>query len=147
MEEQNQDNQNVWAGPGAGGQQGQGQQHSGAQNPPPQQPQQPQQQYPMQQPLPNGTAVLVLGILSIVTCILYGIIGIILGIIALSLASKDQKLYEANPQMYTPSSFNNLKAGKICGIIGLILSVLMILYVVFILLFAFSAASPDIWDL
>ena len=36
-----------------------------------------------QQQLPNATAVLVLGIISIVGCFCYGIIGLILGIIAL----------------------------------------------------------------
>ena len=39
--------------------------------------------------LPNATAVLVLGILSIVTCWLYGIPGIIMGIIAIVLAQKE----------------------------------------------------------
>ena len=39
--------------------------------------------------LPNGTAVLVLGILSIVTCCCYGFIGLTFGIIAVVLANKD----------------------------------------------------------
>lgn len=77
-----------------------------------------------QRPLPNGTAVLVLGIVSIVTCICYSIPGIICGIIALVLASKDMKLYNAAPTLYTPGSVSNLKNGRICAIIGLAFSAL-----------------------
>jgi hypothetical protein len=50
----------------------------------------------VQPPLPNATAVLVLGILSIVVCF-------ITGIIALVLANKDMALYNANPGAYSPS--------------------------------------------
>ncbi|MES2133746.1 MAG: CCC motif membrane protein [Bacteroidota bacterium] len=77
-----------------------------------------------QSPVPNSTAVLVLGILSIVLCFCYGIIGIVLGIIAVVLGSKGIALYKANPNGYSLASYNNIKAGRICGIIGLILSVL-----------------------
>lgn len=86
--------------------------------------------------LPNSTAVLVLGILSIVLCFCYGIIGLILGIIALSLAGKDMRLYNANPQAYTQSSYNNLKAGRVCAIIGTVLSslyfIIIVLYIIFV---------------
>lgn len=78
--------------------------------------------------LPNSTAVLVLGILSLVTCICYGIIGLILGIIALSLAGKDMQRHKTNSLLYTISSHNNLKAGRICAIIGTILSGLHFLF-------------------
>lgn len=69
-----------------------------------------------QQDVPNATATLVLGICSLVFCGL----GPILGTIALVLAGKGKKEYEANPTMYKEGSFKNLKAGKICGLIGLI---------------------------
>ena len=85
-----------------------------------------------QVPIPNATGVLVLGILSIVLCICYGIVGIILGIIALVLSGKGNALYKENPSKYTLSSYNNLKAGKICAIIGTILSVLMLVIIAFI---------------
>jgi hypothetical protein len=84
-------------------------------------------------PLPNATAVLVLGIVSIALCWCYGIVGIISGIIALVLAKKDTALYNASPDFYTQGSYNNLKAGKICAIIGLILSALILIYMIFIL--------------
>lgn len=94
----------------------------------------------MPQSLPNATLVLVLGILSIVTCCCYGIIGIILAIIALVLSKKDKFIYESNPNSYTESSYKNLKAGRICAIIGLILSILdLLLYVGIIAIFGFAA--------
>ena len=76
--------------------------------------------------LPNATGILVLGIVSIALCWCYGIIGIASGIIALVMAGKAKALYEANPDAYTLSSFKNMKAGRICAIIGTILSTLYI---------------------
>jgi hypothetical protein len=86
-----------------------------------------------QRPIPNGTAVLVLGIISIVGCFCDGIPGLICGIIALVLAGKDLKLYNADPTLYTPGSVSNLKNGRICAIIGVSLSalclVILIIYI------------------
>jgi hypothetical protein len=100
----------------------------------------------VQVPLPNSTGVLVLGILSIVLCFCYGIVGLILGIIALILSSKANALYKANPEAYTLSSFNNLKAGKICGIIGLILSALYIIVVIIYLVVLGAALTAMPWS-
>lgn len=85
-------------------------------------------------PLPNSTAVLVLGIISIVGCFCYGIVGLVCGIIALVLASKSLKDYNANPQGFTPSSFSNLKAGRVCAIIGLSLSSFYFVYFIVMLI-------------
>lgn len=80
------------------------------------------------QPLPNSTAVLVLGIVSIVAVFCtYGILGIALGIIGLVLASSPMRMYEQNPEKYTEASYKNLKAGRICSIIGLSLGGFFIL--------------------
>ena len=105
----------------------------------------PQQQYSSNQPiaLPNATAVLVLGIIAIVGCVCYGLVGLICGIIALVLAKKDLTLYNANPSAYTPGSFSNLKAGRVCAIIGLSLSILYLLFVVFIIATIGFAALSD----
>lgn len=84
----------------------------------------------IQQPLPNSTGVLVLGILSIVFCFCYGLFGIIFGVISLVLANKDNKLYMLSPANYTESSYKNMKAGKICAIVGLSLSSVYILIVI-----------------
>jgi len=81
--------------------------------------------------LPNATVVLVLGIISIVGCCCYGIVGIICAIIALALAKSATDLYIGNPQRFTESSYKNMNAGKICAWIGLILSALYLLLVIF----------------
>ena len=82
------------------------------------------------QKLPNALAVLILGILSILTCCCYGVIGLILAIVALVLAGKDKKLYLENPELY--SNYSNLTTGKILAIIGIVLNVLMILLYVWL---------------
>lgn len=58
-----------------------------------------------QRTLPNSVGVLVLGICSIVFCWCYGIVGLICGIIAMVLASKAKRLYEATPNDFTVASF------------------------------------------
>ncbi|RYG18123.1 MAG: DUF4190 domain-containing protein [Chitinophagaceae bacterium] len=98
----------------------------------------------MQQALPNATAVLILGILSIVTCCCYGVIGTILAIVALVLSKKDRILYAANMSQYTESSYKNLNAGRVCAIIGLILSALVVLfYIIIIISFGWAVISDQ----
>ncbi len=84
-----------------------------------------------QQKLPNATAVLVLGIISIITCCCYGVLGLITGIVALVLAKKDTNLYNSNPSIYT--NFSHVKTGKILAIIGIVLSVIYIAYMIWII--------------
>lgn len=81
----------------------------------------------VKQKLPNSGGILTMGILSIVFA---GGIGIILGIIALSLSGGAIGKYNANPELYTESSFKNAKAGKVCAIIGVSLAALVILIVI-----------------
>lgn len=85
--------------------------------------------------LPNATASLVLGIISIVLALCYGIGGIICGIIGLILANKDRRLYQASPESYTASSYSSLNAGRVCSIIGLILGGLILLVMIFYFIF------------
>lgn len=97
----------------------------------------------VQEPVPNSVGVLVMGIISIVTCWCYGLVGITLGIIALVLASKAKKLYAETPEKYTEASYKNLKAGRVCAIIGTSLSGLYLLIIfVYILILgtAFTTA-------
>lgn len=82
--------------------------------------------------LQNSTATLVLGILSIVTCWCYGIIGLILGIIALVISKKPLAMYKESPELFT--GYGNLNAGRIMAIIGLVLSAI---YVIFIIIYIF----------
>jgi len=84
----------------------------------------------------SGTGiVLTLGILSLV---LAGIIGMVLGIIAVSKGNGIILLVESNPGKYNESNLGQAKAGKICGIIGIVLSSLIIFY--YILLIAAYAS-------
>ena len=84
--------------------------------------------------LPNSTTVLVLGIISIVSSFCYGL-GVVLGIIALVLANKDKRLIAENPEGYSISSISNLKAGRICSIIGITISALFLVIIVVYLIF------------
>jgi hypothetical protein len=70
-----------------------------------------------------------------------------MGIIALVLASKAKALYDQNPDLYSESSFNNLKAGRICAIIGLILSALVTLYYIIVFLIMGAAFSWMPWEM
>jgi hypothetical protein len=83
------------------------------------------------QNLPNATTSLVLGILSVVTCICYGVLGLPLGIVAVFLGNKAVKLYNKTPETY--KSVGNASAGKIAGIIGIILNSIFLLFIVWIL--------------
>lgn len=100
---------------------------------------------PNGQKIPNSIGVLVLGICSIFPgCICYGLPGIVCAIIALSLAQKANLVYQGNPRAYSLGSYNNLKAGKICAIIGLCTSVLFLLIIIiyFIILGAVLTNLP-----
>lgn len=96
--------------------------------------------YSGRQMLPNATATLVLGILSIVFCWCYGIVGTTLGIIALAISAKSVKLYNDNPAAY--DGYGNLKAGRIMSIIGISLSALYLVFIIiYISILGFAAFS------
>ena len=79
--------------------------------------------------LPSSGGILAMGIISIV---MTGLVGLILGIIAISTSKKPLELYRENPERYNESSYNQLKAGRTCGIIGLSLSSAVILIVILV---------------
>lgn len=94
------------------------------------------------QKLPNATIVLVFGIMSVITCCCYGVIGLILGIIGVVLANNATKVYLENPEMY--SGYQNLKNGKVLCILGIILSFLYLLLIVgMIMLFGFETLQDQ----
>jgi hypothetical protein len=83
-----------------------------------------------QQPLTphRGTAILVLGIVGLVVgllgsfcCGIFGIAGCVCGIIAWVMANKDLK--EMTAGTMDPSGRGMAQAGKICGIISVILAI------------------------
>lgn len=81
---------------------------------------------PNREQLPNATATLVLGILSIVVCF-------ICGIIALIISNRDMEMYRANPEIYSEASYGNIKAGRICAIVGIALQVIgVVLYIIIV---------------
>lgn len=86
--------------------------------------------------LPNATAVLVLGIISIVVCFA----GLITGIIALIMHKRDKEIYLTNPAKYE-ASFKNSRAGYICAIVGVCLQALIVLFYVLYFIFVFSMIS------
>lgn len=101
-----------------------------------------------QQSLPNATAVLVLGILSLVFCWCYGIIGLTLGIVAIILASKANKLYLDSPSSYSESSYKNMRAGRICGIIGVCLSsIYVIIFIIYIVVLGAALTGGGLFEL
>ncbi len=77
------------------------------------------------QQLPNSTLILIFGILSIIGCCCYGVLGIIFGIIALVMAKRATEIYNAEPELYT--GYQNVKTGKILAIIGLVLSAISLI--------------------
>jgi len=94
------------------------------------------------QKLPNATAVLILGILSILGCCFY-FVGIIFSIIALVMSKKDLVLYKANPEGY--DNYGNLKTGRILAIIGLIINIIgVIIAIVFVAAFGWAAMQDPV---
>jgi hypothetical protein len=89
-------------------------------------------------PVPNATVVMVLGIVSLVLC---GLIGIVCSIVAIVLGKKGEEAYNLNPAMYDQASYKNLKTGKICANIGLVLGILALIFSVIWLVFVFSTIN------
>ncbi len=93
------------------------------------------------QKLPNASAVLILGILSILTCCCWGIIGLILGILALVLAKKDMVLYAENPELY--EGYSNINTGRFLAIIGIVLSTIYFICTVYLYVVVGEAGMKD----
>ena len=97
--------------------------------------------------LPNATAVLVLGILSLVFCWCYGFVGLVLGILAVAIASGPRRAYLEHPEEYTEASYKNLNAGRICGIIGICIGAIILLAVILVVVFAvYTSVKPHLLD-
>ncbi|MBU2949253.1 CD225/dispanin family protein [Tamlana agarivorans] len=94
-----------------------------------------------QKKLPNSTLILIFGILSIPFFCCYGFISIILGIVAIILASKASKIYAENPDMY--SGYQNVKVGKILAIIGVVLGILFIAFMAWMVSYFGMEALQD----
>ena len=75
------------------------------------------QSFVEKRPLPNATAVLVLGILSLV---FWCFLGLILGIIGLVISKEGKSLYDQYPNSYT--GYGSLNAGRVLCIIGIVIN-------------------------
>jgi hypothetical protein len=79
---------------------------------------------PMAQPHPQGTTVLVLGIVGLVVCFIAGIIALVIG-------NKALREIDANPGAY--NNRQSVVIGRILGIIGIAWQVILgIVYVIFV---------------
>ena len=95
-----------------------------------------------QQKLQNSTLILVLGIISLIGCCCYGLLGLIAGIITLILAKKATDIYSENPEAY--SGFQNVKVGRVLAIIGLVLSVLYLILIIWLIaMFGWESLSDQ----
>lgn len=94
--------------------------------------------------LPNATAILVLGILSVIGCCCHWAVGFVLAIIALALASKDKKLYLENPEIYL--NYANLNIGRILAIIGIVLSSIYLLMTIYVKVYVGEEAAREFME-
>lgn len=83
------------------------------------------------QKLPNGQAVMILGLLSFIgCCCTNGILGLVLSGVGLYLANQSEKLYQANPEQYDLGSLNTWKT---VNIVSLAISAVFVIYLVYLL--------------
>ncbi len=80
--------------------------------------------------LPNATTVLTLGILSLVLFWLYGLVSLILGIIAWIMGNNERRIYLESPGVYSEASLRNVRTGRTCAIIAVCLATFTILFVI-----------------
>ena len=84
-----------------------------------------------EQKLPNVTLILILGIASIVLCWCYGVLGLILSVVALVLAASSKKAYLQSPEDY--ADYGTLKTAKIIAIVGLVLNIIFMLFIIYLI--------------
>ncbi len=104
----------------------------------------------VQVPIPNSQGILILGIFSLVTtvcCIFVFFVGLVLGIIAVVMSGKAIESYKQNPKVYTTASFKNVNTGRICGIIGIVLSGTILLFGLIMLIFMGGVLTELFQDL
>ena len=80
--------------------------------------------------LPNETAILILGIVSIVSSFFLGIGGVICGIIGLKLSKSSIQIFDEDSNRYKSESIKIIRIGKICSIIGLSIGAVYLVYLI-----------------
>jgi uncharacterized protein YacL len=91
--------------------------------------------------LPNATLILVLGILSIVMSFNNEILGFILSIITLIISSRSLRLFRKKMEQYELSSYKRIVVGRICAIIGLLISIFAFIIAILVFLGLFGGIS------
>lgn len=92
--------------------------------------------------LPSGgaTTSLVCGILSIVSIMFCGFVGLPLGIVAMMSSSKAKRLIQTGQA--DPSGLGSAKAGSICGLIGVIINSIWVAFMLgYFVLVGFAISS------
>ena len=84
----------------------------------------------LKQKLPNANTILILSVLSVITCCLYGVVGIVLAVVAIQKAKKEEQLYWENPEQY--ASLGTVNAARVIAVIGLILSTIYLIFTLYI---------------
>lgn len=82
---------------------------------------------------PKASTIQTLGILGLILTFLFGIVGLILNIVALSMSGGAMAEINANPGQYTETSRSKIKGGRTCAIIGLSIQAFAIVVLVLIL--------------
>ena len=102
--------------------------------------------------LPADPNALILGIVSLVIgfagCCCYGVfafIPILLSVLGLVMANKSLKVFDQNPQTYTPQSRNNVVIAKTLNIISIVINgIIFLMFITLFIIFG-SLASNDIF--
>jgi hypothetical protein len=80
--------------------------------------------------LPKATLTLIFGLLSIMTCFLFGFVGLIFGIVAFVISKKDLAMLKENPKLYSNGS--NLLIGRVLAAIGITISTIYLGFIIFV---------------
>ena len=91
--------------------------------------------------LPNDIAIQVLGILTIVFA---GSIGLVSGIIVLNMSGRSLNLYHNSPEDYNASSYSRVNIGRICAIIGLVITVMALVFIGIVIIYAMGHGQSRI---
>ncbi|NND77862.1 MAG: DUF4190 domain-containing protein [Flavobacteriales bacterium] len=101
--------------------------------------------------LPDSSLILTMGIISLITsiicCFLYGLPGLVTGIIGIVLGNKSLKLYKEDPGAYSTKSYKDVNAGYICSIIGVCISGLLLVLLAIAIIVGMSMMPQDIFNM
>jgi hypothetical protein len=86
-----------------------------------------------QREIPNASVVLILGIIALIISFFNSLVGIVAGVVSLVMARNAEQLYTQTPRLYTLSSYSNIRSGRTCAIIGIVIAILKIILIGIIL--------------